>query len=372
MKQIVTILTIGLLSAFLWQCEKPVEGTVIEGQIDNGANLQVFLDEVAIGDASNVAAKAEMDGSGAFTLEFPEGIEPGPYQLRVGNKRVGLFFDGSERLVNMKGDLSNLNAYTFEIEGAPQSEILVGLMEKLVRRKLRAPQIVEFVDTVSHSGLGAFIAFQAFGTSGRFLDKQKEAVARLEKDNPDARMLAGYKDLLSKIEEQVEKRKASELIKVGQKAPDIRLPSPDGTEYALSDLKGKVVLLDFWASWCGPCRRENPNVVEVYDKYKDQGFTVFSVSLDGMDSRTRNRMSSETQAEAYLQNQKQRWVRAIKQDNLKWKYHVSDLKKWESVAASKYGVTGIPKAFIIDRKGYIAAVDVRGAEEIEKELKKLF
>ncbi|MCB0592877.1 MAG: TlpA family protein disulfide reductase, partial [Phaeodactylibacter sp.] len=127
----------------------------------------------------------------------------------------------------------------------------------------------------------------------------------------------------------------------------------------------------FWASWCGPCRRENPNVVRVYDQYKSQGFTVFSVSLDGIDSRTRSRFGDEQAASQYLDNQKQRWVEAIKQDNLKWEYHVSDLQKWESAPAAQYGVRSIPRTFLIDRDGKIAAVNLRGAEQIERELKKL-
>ena len=162
---------------------------------------------------------------------------------------------------------------------------------------------------------------------------------------------------------------AKEKIKVGQPAPDIKLPSPDGQEYALSDLKGKIVLIDFWASWCGPCRRANPHVVETYKKYKDQGFTVYSVSLDGIDSRTRARYKNAEQVEQQMNNQKKRWTDAIAKDNLIWNYHVSDLKKWESGAAREYGVSSIPKTFLIDRDGMIAAVNPRN--NLEQQLKRL-
>lgn len=371
MKKIVTIFAVGLLALLTWQCEQPVKGTVVKGQIENGSNLQVFLDDVGVGGASNVIGRTEMGSEGSFKLEFPEGVEPGPYQLRIGAQRVGLFLDGTEKVVEIKGELSKLQTYDFQVEGSETSKSMVNMFQQLVRRQAKVDEVKVFVDTVSDAGLGAFMAMQALGASGQFLDVQKDAVARLKQERPDSRMIEGFDKLLVSIEQNKAKMEASELIKVGQKAPDISLPAPDGTTYTLSDLKGKIVLLDFWASWCGPCRKENPNVVRVYEEYEDKGFTVFSVSLDGMDSRTRKRMTSETQIDAYMQNQKQRWVQAIEQDNLNWKYHVSDLKKWESTAALKYGVSSIPKAFIIDRDGNIAAVGVRGAEQIEAEIKKL-
>ena len=371
MRKIVTTFALGLLALLAWQCEQPVKGTVIKGQINNGSNLQVFLDDVGVGGASNVIGKTEMGPEGEFELKFPEGVEPGPYQLRIGTQRVGLFLDGTEKVLDISGDLSKLQTYNFEVEGSATSESMVEMLQQLVRKEASINDVKAYVDTVSDAGLGAFMAMQALGTSGQYIDVQKKAVARLKQERPDSRMIEGFDQLIGAIEQNKASMEASQLVKVGQPAPDITLPAPDGSTYSLSDLRGKVVLLDFWASWCGPCRRENPNVVRVYEDYKNQGFTVFSVSLDGMDSKTRKRMTSETQIEAYMQNQKQRWVGAIEQDNLKWEYHVSDLKKWESVAAQKYGVKSIPKAFIIDRDGNIAAVGVRGAEQIEAEIKKL-
>jgi peroxiredoxin len=133
---------------------------------------------------------------------------------------------------------------------------------------------------------------------------------------------------------------------MGEPAPEIAIADTTGKTLFLSSLKGKIVLIDFWASWCRPCRMENPNVVKAYDKYKEAGFTVFSISLD---------------------DNKANWVRAIKADNLKWTSHVSELKGWQSAAAKLYGVNGIPATFLIDREGRIIGKNLRG-EALEAKL----
>ena len=144
-------------------------------------------------------------------------------------------------------------------------------------------------------------------------------------------------------------------INVGDQAPELAFQNPNGDIVKLSDLRGKVVLIDFWASWCGPCRMENPNVVRIYNEYKDKkytagkGFEIYSVSLD---------------------QAKDRWVDAIAKDGLSWSSHVSDLRGWRAQGAALYGVNAIPMTFLVDGKGKIIAKGLRGAQ-LEAALKSL-
>ncbi len=161
---------------------------------------------------------------------------------------------------------------------------------------------------------------------------------RFKKENPDS---PHAKSLIGRVAR-------IKGVMVGSQAPEISLSDTTGNLVPLSSLRGKYVLLDFWASWCGPCRMENPNVVKMYNKYKDKGFAIYSVSLD---------------------QTKGNWTKAIRNDNLTWT-HVSDLKFWQSAAAQQYGVQAIPATFLLDKEGKIIAKNLRG-EALEQKLEEV-
>ena len=157
---------------------------------------------------------------------------------------------------------------------------------------------------------------------------------------PPSKMTRDYDEYFAAVRQKIiPSKQASTSTEVGAIAPEIALPGVDGTVVSLSSLKGKYVLVDFWASWCGPCRAENPNVVAAYDQFKGKNFTILGVSLD---------------------NKKDAWEKAIKDDNLSWT-QVSDLRGWSSAAAVVYGVQSIPGNFLIDPNGKIVAKNLRGS-----------
>ena len=156
--------------------------------------------------------------------------------------------------------------------------------------------------------------------------------------------------IVSELDKNRKAVEASKPFSPGSDVKEIAMNNPDGEELKLSDYKGKVVLVDFWASWCGPCRKENPTVVKLYEKYKEDGFEVFSVSLD---------------------KSKDRWVSAIEKDNLTWDGHVSDLKGWQNAAAKEYGVSSIPFTVLLDREGKVINTKLRGVQ-LEKTLESIF
>lgn len=165
-----------------------------------------------------------------------------------------------------------------------------------------------------------------------------------------------YEQSKAQAEQEKKKIDVQATLIPGSEIPEISLPSADGEFKSLSNLKGKVVLVDFWAAWCNPCRKENPNLVRLYNEYKAKGFEVFSVSLDGLPQQP---------------DPKSDWTGAIKADGLVWDNHVSDLLGWSSTVVGRFGIRGIPFTILIDREGKIIQTNIQGPA-LEAKLKEIF
>jgi len=332
-----------LLAVLALQCTPPDTTTTITGQIDGAANLGILLEKVTPAAPNKSVANANADNSGFFEMKV-ENFEPGLYILQVGAHKPMLVFSGKEKNVHIRASVRDLGINNYNVTGSKEANIYQSFISKYPNGRIPEPEVRNFVDTTSSSMIGMFIAFTRLKveTNKPTFDKITQ---RFAADYPNSPYIAGYTALVEQAKVQARQKKAQDAlsnIKVGAVAPDIALPSPDGEVYKLSDLRGQIVLIDFWASWCRPCRINNPHLVRTYNKYKDKGFTVYSVSLD-------------------RQGHEKRWVDAIKKDNLTWPYHVSDLKFWQSAPAQEYGVKGIPKTFLLDKDGKIAAINPKGS-----------
>ena len=356
MKKINSFFTLVLPAlAIFFACNG--QSHAIKGTIANAANLQVGFD-LAHFDRSTVAlGKTTCDAKGNFEIKLDKPFEEGLYRLSIGAKKLYFILNGKEKVIDVKSDLNTLDRMDVTVSGSETFTCYADIIKDVVKNQLKSPDEAKAVIEKGCTPLmRAFLTTQLLGQSaGPFLDYFKAQDKALSAAMPGSKCASDYSTLISQLEKQLTQQQTgsdpdSGPIQVGMMAPDISLPGPNGKSHTLSALRGKVVLLDFWASWCGPCRRANPHVVEMYKKYKSKGFEVFSVSLDKAEG-------------------KDKWEDAIKQDGLIWENHVSDLKYWDSEPAGKYGVRSIPKTFLIGKDGKIVAVDPRNT--LEQELLKV-
>jgi len=375
------MLFIATISLF-FSCTKTEP--LVKGKLTNPSGEMIWLQDANSSKPQNIDS-VKLDANGEFVFNTKLKAK-GFYNLMLspGNFAT-LILDPSEK-INVSGDAKNLG-YTYKTEGSEDTKLFMDFNVYAMENRRKVNAIKQKQDSLQSvfqyylnqnkdqnkmkhlsDSLSAVLepmynnlSAQSMGLlhdgdvwAGQFIDKNPTSFANLavlqlfsdkeasfsyfekvsasmKKKYPDQQNLKAFYDYVEKMQR----------LSIGAIAPDIKLSNPEGKEIALSSLRGKVVLIDFWASWCGPCRKENPHVREIYHQYHDKGFDVYSVSLD---------------------DNKASWMKAIADDSLIWVNHVSELKKWQSAVVPLYEIKGIPMTVLLDKEGRIIAKNLRGEQ----------
>jgi peroxiredoxin len=358
--------------------EKPKSGSAdggrdvtITGQVKFPSTGQVTIQELTARDSAYTDSIAiASDGTFTKTIHVRE---PGYYRIDFyGQQRVNLVIDKSDIVLNVDG---NDPSASFDITGSPDYDV-VREVQQGMQQFQTSPEVQQieaeyqaavqgkqdeavsqlkerYIDLMHKSNDSIISKLRSKAVNlglinllqGNTFDKDryytfyKEVADKAAVEFPASEHVKQFTEMVSKMA----------ITAVGQKAPEISLPDPTGKIVTLSSFQGRYVLVDFWAKWCGPCRKENPNVVKAYNKYKQYGFEILGVSLD---------------------RSKEDWMAAIQQDGLTWT-HVSDLKYFESQAAIDYNISAIPFSILVDPNGIIVAKNLREGA-LDKKLKEIF
>jgi thiol-disulfide isomerase/thioredoxin len=364
---------IVIASVLLGCAEKKYGGFTVSGKVTHAGAQKIYLQELPFaGSEPLILDSATLKENGKFELRATA-LEEGLYRLSL-ERGPEVLLINDEKSIRVTLDMNHPRAY--EIEASEASKSLQTLFAKysiadstlmITFNNLEKAQqqngndsLIQVLTKNKDNGLATinnmvngFIntsnspaaIYYAIGMATRTMPEEavKQLVEKTAVKFKEHTGIAKIKALMTV--QQAAPSGGNTYALLNKQAPEINLPGTDGTLFSLSSLKGKYVLVDFWASWCGPCRQENPNVVAAYKAFKNKNFTIVGVSLD---------------------NDKEAWLKAVKDDGLTWK-HVSDLKQWESTMVPLYGIDGIPFNVLVDPTGKIIASSLRG-DDLQKTL----
>ncbi len=356
------ILAIIICAVTIVSCAKEKKGDlVVTGKVENSANQKIGLLQANIGEEPRIVDTSVIKVDGTFELKTKDTAEH-LYAVVLQSGKDFIFINDADKIeLNINPDQPK----NYVVKGSKGTEELLGLMRDLTKKdsaignlfeqqqqqvtdsaklvhqtsltnlqKERNEGIVKFIEKTG-SPVAAGFALSFLDSEIINEERQKALITDLLKKFPGNSTINSIKAITDNVAQQ-QPAQGSGLM--GQTAPEISMNSIDGSKISLSDYKGKYVLVDFWASWCGPCRGENPNVVAAYNKFKNKNFDILGVSLD---------------------ENKDAWEAAVKADGLTWK-HISDLKRWQSPVVETYQIRGIPFNVLVDPNGKIIAYDLRG------------
>ena len=369
-------------------CGSNTNEFTIDGNLSNAGGEKIYLVELTT-DGTNKIDSASVGDDGQFSFTGYTNVARFFLVQTTPRNSVTLVVEPGDE-IELSGNIDNLGK-EYQVEGSEGSREIMKLRQRLektiasldslgriyqdnkdsedmqdLRGRLNeaSRKIVDqqknytkaFIDRNISSLSSLMALYQQIGPRTYVLNP-REDFKYFEK--VDSALMAKYpnsepvKSLHGQVQEIRNRLKEDEAsnarLALGNKAPEIALPNQQGDTIELSELRGKYVLLDFWASWCKPCRVENPNLVKAYKRYSDQDFEIYQVSLD---------------------RQRESWINAIEKDNLDW-YHVSDLKYWNSAAAQKYNIRSIPANFLLNKQGEIIDKNLRG-DDLQAKLNELF
>lgn len=349
----------------------------VQGTIKDMPKTMVYLEEIGLNNELKITDSAESSSNGGFKLSCTKDKEQKMYRVKMGTKFILVLND--EATVKLKGDWDNIEGYA--VTGSPGSSSLKKLVNQMYaydkifealhmsvdsinaspmhdslltvaqndydsRMNEMRGYMKQYADTTKYLPVAILAALRVEDllNDRSFLDK---FTTSLDKRFGNQTLVADFKKLINSFGGGSTKVKSSN-VKLHAPAPDFSIKDLNGQQVALSKYKGKYVLVDFWASWCPPCRNENPNVVAVYNTYKDKNFEILGVSLD---------------------DDKDKWKNAIKEDQITWT-QTSELKGWKSSIVDLYGIESIPSNVLIDPNGNVVGINLMG-EDLKVKLEEL-